>query len=135
MATSEEKKEYLRGYEKAVRQMKRQQDIIIELRCNKMFPSCIIDDMPRAHNSSDLSGYAVRLETEEKKYLKFRYQRIKKCQEIKNKIERLENEDEKDILIYRYIKLMKWENICTELEHSWQHTHRIHARALENLEI
>ena len=26
---------------------------------------------------------------------------------------------------------MKWEKICTEMKHSWQHIHRIHAKALK----
>ena len=35
----EEKKEYLRGYEKAVRQMKRSEEKMIEMHLNKIMPS------------------------------------------------------------------------------------------------
>ena len=51
---------------------------------------------------------------------------------IKRRIEAMEDEREKDLLTYRYIRGMKWEKICTEMKHSWQHIHRIHAKALKN---
>lgn len=130
-----EKKEYLRGYERAVRQMQRSEIKINEMRLNKIYPSMANDGMPHAHNSSDLSGYASVLDEEERKYLKARYTRIKLCRDISNKIERLPDEDEKDVLMYRYIKLMKWEDICVKMDRSWQHIHRIHKKALENFKM
>lgn len=126
------KKKYLRGYEKAVRQMKRSELKIKEMRLNRICPSVINDGMPHASSQTDLSEYATMLDQEERRYMKYRYQRIKKCKEITDRIEQLDNEDEKDVLMYRYIKLMKWEDICVKIEHSWQHTHRIHVKALEN---
>ena len=51
---------------------------------------------------------------------------------IKRRIEAMGDEREKDLLTYRYIRGMKWEKICTEMKHSWQHIHRIHAKALKN---
>ncbi len=129
------KKEYLKGYEKAVRQMKRSELKIKEIRLNRICPSVINDGMPHASSQNDLSSYAALLEQEEKRYMKYRYQRIKKCKEITDRIERLSDEDEKDVLMYRYIKLMKWEDICVEIGHSWQHTHRIHAKALKNFKM
>lgn len=126
------KKEYLKGYEKAVRQMERSELKMQEIRLNKMCPSAIIDGIPHASNHTDLSGYAALIDQEEKRYMEYRYQRIKKCKEITDRIEQLEDEDEKDILMYRYIKLMKWEDICMKIGLSWKQVHRIHTRALEN---
>lgn len=131
----EKKKEYLRGYEKAVRQMERSELKIKEMRLNRMCPSVVNDGMPHASSQNDLSGYVGLLESEEKKYMKYRYQRIRKCKEITDKIEQLYDENEKDVLVYRYIRLMKWKNICVQLGHSWQHTHRIHAQALKNFKM
>lgn len=131
----EEKKEYLRGYEKAVRQMKRSEEKMIEMHLNKIMPSTGNDGMPHAHNNADLSDYAALLDEEERRYMKARYRRVKLCREIMNKIERMDNEDEKDILMYRYIRLLKWEDICVKMNHSWQHTHRIHKKALENFKM
>ena len=46
-------------------------------------------------------------EEPEKQYMKCRYQCTVKCKEIVNRIEQLADEDEKDIPMYRYIKLLK----------------------------
>ncbi len=135
MTEIEKKKEYLREYEKAVRQMKRSEEKITEMRLSKIMPSADNDGMPHAHNNTDLSGYAALLDEEERRYMKARYRRIKICKEITDKIERMDNEDEKDVLVYRYIRLMKWEDICVKINHSWQHTHRIHKKALGNFKM
>ena len=117
MTEIEKKKEYLREYEKAVRQMKRSEEKITEMRLSKIMPSADNDGMPHAHNNTDLSGYAALLDEEERRYMKARYRRIKICKEITDKIERMDNEDEKDVLVYRYIRLMKWEDICVKINH------------------
>lgn len=135
MKENDEKKWYLRGYERAIREMKRSEERIREMRINRICPSVIADGMPHASGGSDLSGYAARLDEEERKYQKARYLRIKRCQEISDKIERLADEDEKDVLFYRYIKLMKWEDICVEMRYSWKWVHKIHARALEHFSM
>lgn len=132
---NKQKQEYLRGYEKAVRQMERSELKIREMRLNKMCPSVTHDGMPRAPGQTDLSGYAALLDQEERRYMKYRYQRIKKCKEITDRIEDLSDEDEKDVLMYRYIKLMKWEDIAVKMNFSWQHTHKIHAQALKNFKM
>lgn len=131
----EKKKEYLQGYEKAVRQMERSELRIKEIRLNRICPSVINDGMPHSSSQNDLSGYAALLEQEEKRYLKYRYQRIVKCKEITDRIERLSSEDEKDVLMCRYIKLLKWEDIAVKMGYSWQYTHKIHARALKNFKM
>ena len=132
---NQKKKEYLRGYEKAVHQMERSALRISEIRLSKACPSVANDGMPHTHNNNDLSSYVALLEQEEKQYIKYRNQRIKKCNEITEKIEQLENEDEKDVLFYRYIQLMKWEEICNEMQCSWRKVHRIHIKALNNIVI
>lgn len=135
MTEIEEKKEYLRGYERAVRQMDRIDERISEMRMNRICPGVNYDGMPHAHNNSDLSDYAAMLDKELRRYMKARYQRIRKCKEISDKIERMDNEDEKDVLTYRYIRLMKWEDICVKINKSWKQTHRIHSKALQNFKM
>ncbi len=128
----EKKKEYLRGYEKALRQMERSELRIKEMRLNRIFPSVINDGMPHTSGQSDLSEYAALLDQEERRYIKYRYQRIRKCKEITDRIEQLSDEDEKDVLMCRYIKLMKWEDIAVKMGFSWKWVHKIHSRALKN---
>ena len=135
LSENEVKKEYLRGYERAVRQMKRHEERMRELRLNRLPSGINMDGMPHAHNNSDLSAYAAMLDQEEELYMQARYQRIQKCKEITDKIECMKDEDEKDVLVYRYIRLMKWEDICVKLNISWKQVHRVHARALNSFQI
>lgn len=93
------------------------------------------DGMPHASSQNDLSSYAALLDQEEKRYMRYRYQRIQKCKEITDRIERLSDENEKDVLMYRYIRLMKWEDIAVKMGFSWQYLHKIHARALKNFKM
>lgn len=132
---NEIKKEYLRSYEKAVRQMERSELKIREMRLNKMCPSVINDGMPHGSSQTDLSSYAALLDQEEKRYMKYRYQWIRKCKEITDRIEQLSDEDEKDVLMYRYIKLMKWEDICVKMDISERQVHYLHNRALKHFVI
>ena len=131
----ETKKEYLRGYGRAVRQMERSEVKIAEMRMNKICPSVNNDGMPHAHSNSDLSGYAALLDEEKRRYMKARYERIRICRDISDKIERMDNEDEKDVLMYRYIKLMKWEDICVKMGLSWRRIHYIHNDALKHFKL
>ncbi len=131
----EKKKEYLRGYEKAIRRVKRCETRIDAIRMNKMHPSLILDGLPHGSVQSDLSSYAAKLDEEEQKYLKTIKQEEELRAEITDKIEKLEDEDEKDVLLYRYIALMKWEDVATKMGFSRQHTHKIHARALKNFKM
>lgn len=129
------KKEYLRSYEKAVRQMERSELRLQEVQLSRICPAIVNDGMPHAHNSNDLSSYAVLLEKEKKKYLKCRYRRIKKCKEITDRIERLGDEDEKDVLMYRYIKLMKWVDIREKMGVTERQMYRMHSQALKNFKM
>lgn len=135
VSDNELKKEFLREYGKIVRQMERSELKIQEMRASKILPSLINDGMPHGSDQKDLSDYASLLDEEERRYIKYRYQRVKKCKEITDRIERLQNEDEKDILMYRYIKLMKWEDICVKMGYSWRRAHYIHSNALKHFEI
>ncbi len=133
LTENEKKKQYLWGYRDAIRQMQRIELKIQEMRMNVMMPSVIADGMPHAHGGSDMSGYAALLDQEERKYLKARYQRLKRCREITNRIERLKDEDEKDVLMYRYIKLMKWEDIAEVMDFKdVRQVYNIHGSALKN---
>lgn len=135
MENIEEKKEYLKNYERAVRQMERSEEKMKEIHL-RQFPSAIrLDGMPHTHNVTDLSGYAVLLEDMEKQYMKDRYLRLKVCKDITDKIECMDDEDEKDVLMFRYVRLMKWENIAEKMNYSWKQVHRIHLRALNNFKV
>lgn len=129
------KKEYLKQYEHAHKQMQRAEEVLKEIRLGVMLPSVKLDGMPRSQNITDLSEQMIKMQRAEEEYIKYRYERLQKCVEIHSKIEAMRNEDEKDVLVNRYIKLMKWENICTKMDFSWRQIHRLHASALKNFKI
>lgn len=135
MTDIEQKKEYLKGYEKAVRKAERIEIKIKELRLNKIFPSALNDGMPHARNQRDLSGYAALLDEEERHYQECKYQQIEICKEITDRIEQIDNEDEKDVLIFRYIELKKWQDIAIKMKVSQRQVHRIHSQALKNFKM
>lgn len=131
----ERKKEYLRGYEKAIRKMKRCKVRIDAIRMNKMHPSLILDGLPHGSVQSDLSSYAAKLDEEEQKYLKAQNHGAELCAEIMDKIEQMAAENEKDVLVYRYIELMPWEDISEKMMISERQAYRIHSDALKNFKI
>lgn len=136
MTENEQKKEYLQSYQVAKRDVTRLEEQLAELRIGKMSPgSNIGDGQPHAHNATDLSEYAVKVNELEKEILEARYLRILAYQRVRNCIEELENEREKMLLTYRYIRGLKWEKICVKMDYKWRQVHRIHANALKNLKM
>ena len=59
---NEEKKQYLRRYQTAKRRVGMIQEEIEELRSSKTSPVGLGDGMPHGSGTSDLSGYAARLD-------------------------------------------------------------------------
>lgn len=135
---NEEKKEYLRRYGDAKKNLERE-EILYKEAVSAFYPSYSIGGGSGggggSHEMKDLSDGIVHKETIRKRYLKKRYRKLKILTEIKNAIERLSDTDEKNVLVYRYILLKKWDDICLELDISWKQIHRIHSRALEHFEI
>lgn len=129
---NEQKKEYLMGYQMASRQLARLQEELYELRMNKIAPSATHDGMPHSGGGSDLSDYAAKVDELEKKIMKARYRKIQTLKKIRDRIEVLKSENEKDVMVYRYIRGMKWEDIAVKMGYTWQHVHKIHSRALKN---
>ena len=135
LTENEKKKEYLLGFQKISRQLARLENELAEIRLNKYCPSCISDGMPHASGCSDLSSYMAKVDELEKKILKKRYNRLQKQQEIRNRIERIEDENEKDVLTYRYLRGMKWEDIAVKMNIGYRHILRIHGKALEDFKM
>lgn len=129
---NEKKKEYLWGYRKIKRQLRRLEEELTELRLNKIYPSVVQDGMPHGSGEGDLSGYAAKVDELERKIIKARYKMIRKQKEIQDQIERLSDENEKDVLVYRYVRGMKWEDIAVKMGYSWRRIHYIHSSALDD---
>ena len=127
------KKEYLRKYRTHVRRIARIESDLEELRMMKCYPSLVCGNgMPHSSNSNDLSNYAAAVDSKERDLLNEKCQRVKEYQEISNQIEQLDNEKERDVLHYRYIKGLGWWEIAEKMNYSERQIHRYHGRALKN---
>lgn len=132
---NEAKKEYLQSYKKYKLKAKRLEEQLEELRLGKMLPSLITSDMPSSHNQKDLSDYMVQYDALMSKIIRARKDAVTRFAEVQQAIEELENENEKNILTLRYLRNWKWEDIAVNMDYTWQHLHKIHARALRNLKM
>lgn len=132
---NERKKEYLWGYRKHGRKINRISSEIEEIRSMLLYPSINNDGMPHGTNQGDLSDYAAKLtEKEEELYLEG-IEQIKAHKDIGNRINQLDNEDERDVLFYRYIKDKRWWEIAELMGYSERHITRLHGSALEHLKL
>lgn len=134
-AENEKKKEYLRRYNDHVRRIRRIEIELAELRTMRISGSGNTDGMPHGSNQSDLSDYAADLDELEQKLMKERYKRVLAYKEIVRRIKKLESENEKDVLIYRYIAGYDWWQIAQKLRYSERQVHRFHGEALKHFEI
>lgn len=134
-AENEAKKKYLRRYKKHGRKIKRIEAELEEIRSMKLYPSANNDGMPKGSNQSDLSGYIVQLDERENELYNEGVEEVKMYKEISSCISKLEEEDERDVLFYRYIKALEFWEIASEMGYSERQIHRIHSSALKNLEI
>ena len=132
---NEEKKKYLWGYQRAKRHLIRLEEELAGVRMGKICPSVIQDGMPKASGGSDLSAYMSQVDDLERKLVKARYKQIRKLKEIRDRIEWLEDDSEKDVLVYRYLRGMKWEDICVKMGYSWKQVHRFHSNGLKNFKM
>lgn len=133
---NEDKKEYLRKYRKHERRINRISAEIEEIRLMKLNASCKGNSgMPRGSRQQDLSDYVLRLEELEESLYTEGVERTKEYKEIMNSVQQLEDESERDILFYRYIKGLSFWEISDKMGYSERQIHRIHGRALFNLKI
>lgn len=132
---NEIKKEYLQSYRSAVISETQIKEEIDQLRMDKMFPGLIQDGMPHGSGGSDLSAYAAKLDELLIELKDQMDKRIQLRREIVKKIEAMDSETEKAVLRYRYIHMLKWEEIKERLHMtSLRYVFKIHGRALNNFE-
>ena len=128
---NEKKKEYLKQYGKALRQEKR-----IEEELDRMLPGALAaDGLPKSSNHSDLSDYMAKIDELERKLIRQRRKKVRIRTEIRERIEELDNEKEKDVLTKRYIDCEGWNRICDETGYRWTQVHRNHSEALKKFKM
>lgn len=132
---NDRKKTYLRAYRKHGKRIKRIESEIEEIRNMKMYPSSINNGMPHGSNQSDLSSYAVDLQEREDELYQEGVKQVQTYKDIEYRINKLENQDERDVMFYKYIKGFTWWQIAQLMEYSESWIYELHGRALKNIQI
>ncbi len=132
---NEMKKEYLRRYRGHVRKIKRIESELAELQIMKISISVNNDGMPRGSNRNDMSGYAAELDRLEQDLIQERYRRVGAYKETSVQIKKMDDENEKDVLFYRYIKGLNWWEIAEKMNYSERWVLKIHGKALAHFEL
>lgn len=126
-------KEYLQSYSTISARVKLLQDTIEQLRTEAESVSISLDGMPHGQGNKSWENIAVKLaeyETELSEELSAFWE---KRMDIINTIGLLDHQHQ-TLLYKRYIKGMRWEQIAYEMHFSWRHCHRVHGRALAELD-
>lgn len=129
------KKQFLREYRMKTRRIHRIEAEIDEIRSMKMYPSVNNDGMPHGSGQSDMSEYAAELCEKEEKLYEEGVDQVKIYNKISHRISELENEDERDVLFYRYIKGLRFWEIAQKMDYSEEWIYKLHGRALQHLRI
>lgn len=133
--TIEEKKEYLRGFQRLNREIEQKQFSLSKLIDSRDRITTILSDMPKGNNSKDrtlISDEIIDLQKDLQDKLK---RAMISRMEIKNKIEEIEEIDERIVLIYRYIENLKFEDIADRMSFSIRSIFDLHSKALKNIKI
>lgn len=126
---------WLNRYRKAVREEQLILDEIQRLRESRMFPSLVLDGMPHGSDHSDLSVYAVMVDEQMEKLKEWQLEKVRLYENISDRIRRVEDDNQRALLMCRYIKGMRWEDVASELGYTWRWTHKLHSKALDAIDI
>ena len=132
---NEEKKQYLRRYQEAKKRAKRIQEEIDALRSRETSPVGLGDGLPHGSGTSDLSGYAARLDELLRELAAEQEMQMIVYREIRQQIGTVSDATEQEILSRRYLLGQSWEKIAVEMKYSYRHVTKLHGYALNHFEI
>lgn len=126
---------WLNKYRAAVREEQMILDEIQRLREDKMFPSMVMDGMPHGSDHSDLSAYMARMDEQLTRLKEWQLEKVRLYESISDRIRRVEDDNQRALLMCRYIKGMRWKDVASELGYTWRWTHKLHSKALDAIDI
>lgn len=134
--TTEEKKELLWAYQTHVRRVKEIEEEIRRLRLDRMCPPPMQGDgMPRGGGKSDLSDYAVRLSEKIEKLQDERASCEYEKKSIVRAIKKVRGRYEMEVLFWRYIGGMSWDDVAEKVGASKRQVLRYHGQGLIKIQI
>ncbi len=126
-------KNFLKGYQNALKKLEAIRLQIDELRASQLGGCINYTDMPKAHNIKDLSDYAAKYDELLRKFCDEKNEALCQMEQIHQVISTLSSQEEKKLLVLRYIKRINWDDLPHEMSMSKTSIHRIHSRALQNI--
>lgn len=136
MQNNKDKKDYLFGYQNTVKKLVRLEDELNEIESLMHGVRSIkTPEIPKGSEQSDLSNLFARLSEIQNNLEIERKKQIGLYISIKSSIDSLEDEDEKNILFFRYIKRLSWWDVADKTGFSERQVYRIHGEALKHLKI
>lgn len=130
---SQSAKEFLKGYQNALKRLETIRLQIDELRASQLGGAIKYSDMPKAHNITDLSDYAAKYDELMRKFVDEKTEAICKLELIHQVINTLPDQDEQKLLVLRYIKKYGWDELPEHMNMSKTSIHRVHSKALQNI--
>ena len=132
-----EKKKYLNRYRDSGRKIINLHEELKALREIKQSAKVQqLSDMPKGSiRQQDLSDVLVGIEKLQKRIDDEIIKSVNVRLDIENTLLNVSDAQEARVLRLRYIELMKWEEICVQMNYSWKGIHKVHGRALKNLNI
>lgn len=130
-------KEYLLRYQIAYREALDADNRAQEFRLKYALPSAIqYSDMPTAHNSNrDLSDYIAQYE----RMVDIQIAKRMKCMGIEAdilvRLDRMEKQEERELLRYRYVDGLNWQQIANRMGYGLRHVYKIHGSALQHFPV
>ncbi len=131
--TIEEKKEYLKSYQRLKKELRSLDEEIQCLRLDQILSGRVLDGMPKGSGGTgDLSGYAAKLDELGQRLKEKAAGLIQRQEAIEAGIDEMGNPVEKALLRNKYLCGLTWEQVAVEMGYSWRQVHNIHSRALQN---
>lgn len=129
----QKKKEYLRSYMPLTHEIHYLEEQIQESRVkNRSSRVQNYDNIGRSGKISDVSDALTKEERLLRKWIDTRTRKVQRCSEIYFRVEEMESQDEKTVLIMHYLQRLSFEKIAEKMGYSLRQIYRIHGMALEH---
>ena len=128
-------KERLRHYRDIKRETAQIRSTLQELEASMTSPRAqALDGMPRSGSQAydHLADVVAKHQDLVDQYCAKLDELAAEQMQIEQAIESLQPR-ERELIRYRYIEGLSWEEICVRMSYSWRQTHRIHANALQQI--
>lgn len=129
------KKAFLRSYQRYKRGCKALEAAIDELRANVILPARPLTGMPRGGEPAGLETYIDALSRKEIQLEAKRADMIRAFDRVETAIMKMSPGAQRDILLYRYIAGLTWEQMAQKMGYTVRRLTQLHGYALANFRL